>query len=392
VATNEIRVALFYSKKHILKNKNIFIFITLAIIFATASIILINGIVDGMIYRQVDNAVESSLGHLNIYPGEDDRFIEGLGIKEQRLDELKEVEAYSPRISASGVLSNKELSSPIVILGLDPTKESRVSKLLTKIISGTTLYPNDKDAILISSRLAEDLKINAGEKATVTFETGNVREYQVKGIVRTGNMDFDGSSIIMQMNEANRQLGIDNRASVILIKLSDKDLANSYKPILMQDLQVNNVKTWEDEVEFILRFSQGMRGFSVIISLVGLIAAGVSVGILIYINMIHKKRQIGIMKALGANDPFIFKIFIIEAMLFGVIGVSLGDALGYLAIKYFQANPFYDAVQQAWISARFNYNTLYTATIVCFSVTILSGIYPAIKASRVNIIRAIWGE
>jgi putative ABC transport system permease protein len=392
VATNEIRVALFYSKKHILKNKNIFIFITLAIIFATASIILINGIVDGMIYGQVDNAVESSLGHLNIYPGEDDRFIEGLGIKEQRLDELKEVEAYSPRISASGVLSNKELSSPIVILGLDPTKESRVSKLLTKIISGTTLYPNDKDAILISSRLAEDLKINAGEKATVTFETGNVREYQVKGIVRTGNMDFDGSSIIMQMNEANRQLGIDNRASVILIKLSDKDLANSYKPILMQDLQVNNVKTWEDEVEFILRFSQGMRGFSVIISLVGLIAAGVSVGILIYINMIHKKRQIGIMKALGANDPFIFKIFIIEAMLFGVIGVSLGDALGYLAIKYFQANPFYDAVQQAWISARFNYNTLYTATIVCFSVTILSGIYPAIKASRVNIIRAIWGE
>lgn len=392
MATNEIRVALFYSKKHILKNKNIFIFITLAIIFATASIILINGIVDGMIYGQVDNAVESSLGHLNIYPGEDDRFIEGLGIKEQRLDELKEVEAYSPRISASGVLSNKELSSPIVILGLDPTKESRVSKLLTKIISGTTLYPNDKDAILISSRLAEDLKINAGEKATVTFETGNVREYQVKGIVRTGNMDFDGSSIIMQMNEANRQLGIDNRASVILIKLSDKDLANSYKPILMQDLQVNNVKTWEDEVEFILRFSQGMRGFSVIISLVGLIAAGVSVGILIYINMIHKKRQIGIMKALGANDPFIFKIFIIEAMLFGVIGVSLGDALGYLAIKYFQANPFYDAVQQAWISARFNYNTLYTATIVCFSVTILSGIYPAIKASRVNIIRAIWGE
>jgi putative ABC transport system permease protein len=392
VATNEIRVALFYSKKHILKNKNIFIFITLAIIFATASIILINGIVDGMIYGQVDNAVESSLGHLNIYPDEDDRFIEGLGIKEQRLDELKDVEAYSSRISASGVLSNKELSSPVGILGLDPAKETHVSKLLTKIISGTTLDPNDKDAILISSRLAEDLKINAGDKATVTFETGNVREYQVKGIVRTGNMDFDGSSIIMQMNEVNRQLGIDNRASVILIKLSGKDMANSYKPILMQNLQVNNVKTWEDEVEFILRFSQGMRGFSVIISLVGLIAAGVSVGILIYINMIHKKRQIGIMKALGARDPFIFKIFIIEAMLFGVIGVSLGDGLGYLAIKYFQANPFYDAVQQSWISARFSYNTLYSATIVCFSVTILSGVYPAIKASRVNIIRAIWGE
>lgn len=392
MATNEIGVALFYSKKHILKNKNIFIFITLAIIFATASIIMINGIVDGIIYGQVDNMVESSLGHLNIYPGDNDRFIEGLGIKEKKLEEINDIVAFSPRISVSGIISNNELSSPVDIVGLDPKKENGVSKLLSKIISGTTLDPNDKDAILISSRLAENLKIYVGDKATVIFETGNAREYLVKGIVRTGNLDFDGSSIIMQMNEANRQLGIDNKASVILIKLSDKNLANSYKPTLIQALQVNNIKTWEDEVEFILRFSQGMKGFSVIISLVGLIAAGVSVGILIYINMIHKKRQIGIMKALGAKDPFIFKIFMIEAFLFGIIGVSLGDLLGYFAIKYFQVNPFYDAVQQTWIRARLNYNIMYIATFISFSVTMLSGAYPALKASRVNIIRAIWGE
>lgn len=115
-------------------------------------------------------------------------------------------------------------------------------------------------------------------------------------------------------------------------------------------------------------------------------------GIIIYINVIHKQRQIGIMKALGAKDSFVFKIFIMEAAIFGVIGVSIGDVLGYLAIKYTEAYPFYDAVMQAWISARFDYYLLYNATLVSFAVTILSGVYPAIKASRVNIIKAIWGE
>jgi len=388
---HEVHSVLFYSKKDIFKNRKIFIFITLAIIFATANIIFVNGLMDGMVSNDIDNTVESSIGHLNIYPKEDERFIDGIGIKEQRLKEMKEVEAYSPRLSASGVLSNKELSFPVVILGLDHEKEGRVTRLLEKLESGAAINSND-NAILVSSRLAEDLKLSAGDEATLAFETGNTREYRVKGIVRTGNLDFDSSAVIMPLNEANRQLGIDNKASVILIKLQNKEAADAYKPVLMQNLEVNNVKTWKEEIEFLLRFSEAWRSFARVISAVGLIAAAVSVGIIIYINVIHKKRQIGIMKALGAKDSFVFKIFIMEAALFGVIGVSIGDVLGYLAIKYTEAHPFYDAVEQAWISARFGYYLLYNATIVSFTVTILAGVYPAIKASRVDIIKAIWGR
>ncbi|CAG0972027.1 MAG: FtsX-like permease family protein [Candidatus Methanoperedens sp.] len=389
---HDVRAALFYSKKDIFKNRKIFIFITLAIVFATANIIFINGFMDGMILDLVDNTVESSSGHLNIYPKEDERFIDGLGIKEQRLEAIKEIEAYSPRISASGVLSYKELSEPIVILALDPSKENRVTKILEKLDRGTTLNSNDRNAILISYRLAEDLKLVVGDEASLAFESGEVRVYRVKGTIRTGNQDFDSSTVIIPLNEANRQLGIDNKASVILVRLSDKELADSYKPILIQNLQADNVKTWKEEIEYILRFSAAWRSFSSIIAVVGLIAAAISVGIIIYINVIHKKRQIGIMKALGAKDSFIFKVFIMEAVIFGLIGVSIGDVLGYLAVKYSEAHPFYDAVMQAMTSARFSNYLVYNATIISFTVTVLAGIYPAIKASRVDIIKAIWGE
>lgn len=388
----DINAALFYSRKDIFKNKKIFIFITLSIIFATANIIFVNGLMDGMIKDLVDNTVESSSGHLNVYPNKDERFINGLGIKEQRLATLKDIEAYSSRVSASGVLSNKELSSSIVILALDPEKESKVTKLLGKLDKGVAINSNDKNAILVPYRLAEDLRLDVGDEANLAFENGKVKVYNVKGIVRTGTSDFDSSTIIMPLNEANQQLAIDNSASVILIKLSDKDMADKYKPVLMQNLDVNDIKTWKEETEYLLSFASAWQSFSSVISAVGLIAAAISVGIVIYINVIHKTRQIGIMKAIGAKDAFIFTVFMMEAVLFGVIGVSIGDGLGYLAIKYLQAHPFYDAMMQTWISARFDYYLLYNATIVSFAVTILAGAYPAIRASRVEIIKSIWGE
>ncbi len=388
----DIRSALFYSKRDIFKNKKIFIFITLSIIFATANIIAINGLMDGMIYDFVDNTVESSMGHLNIYPDDNERFIDGLGVKEQRLDGLKEVEAYSPRLSASGVLSYKELSAPIVILALDPEKEKKVTELLQKLDRGAAINSNNKNAILVYYRLAEDLKLDVGDEADLAFENGKAKVYSVKGIVRTGDKDFDSATVIMPLIEANRQLAIDNSVSVILIRLSDKDMAVIFKPVLMRELEVNNVRTWEEETEFLLSFADAWKSFTAIISSVGLIAAAISVGIVIYINVLHKKRQIGIMKAIGATDSFIFTVFIIEAALFGLIGVSIGNVVGYFAIRYLEANPFYDAIMQTWISARFGYYLFYNATLISFSVTILAGVYPAIKASRVDIIKAIWGR
>ncbi|MCX9010488.1 MAG: FtsX-like permease family protein [Candidatus Methanoperedens sp.] len=388
----DVRSALFYSRKDLFKSRKVFIFITLSIIFATANIIVINGLIDGAIKNLVDNTVESSLGHLNIYPDDNDRFIKGIGIKEQRLAELKEVEAYSPRVSASGVLSNKELSTPVAILALDPDKERKVTKLLEKLIKGTAINSNDKNDIILSYRLAEDLKLNVGDEATLTFENMKVKVYNIKGIVRTGIADFDSSTVIVPLSEADQQLAIDNSASVILIKLSNKDMAGTYRMAIAKNLEVSNVKTWEEEAEYVLSFSDAWKGFSSTISAMGLIAAAISVGIVIYINVVHKTRQIGIMKAIGAKDGFIFTVFVMEALLFGVIGVTIGNGIGYLGVKYLETHPFYDALSQSWVGARFGYYLVYNATAVSFGATILAGVYPAIKASRVNIIEAIWGR
>ncbi|MFQ6072812.1 MAG: ABC transporter permease, partial [Methanosarcinales archaeon] len=390
-ARSNLRAVIFYARKDIFKDKKVFFFIVIAIIFATANLIIVNGFMDGMANDLIDNTVESSTGHLNIYPKEEDRFIEGLGLKEKKLKSIGEVVAYSPRLYSSGTISYKERSIAVDLIALDPSKEKRVTNILEKLDKGVAIDQNDKNDILISYRLAEDLNTEVGNSVEVVFESGKTKVYIVKGIVHTGLPEFDASTIIMTLEEANSQIEVNDKASIILVKLSDKNLADTYKQIIMQELGVFKVKTWTEEVEHIVNSMIAWKRFSDTVISVGLIAAAISVGVIVYINVIHKRRQIGIMKAIGANNSFIFMVFVLEAMLFGIIGVLGGDLLGYLGIKYFEKHPFWDAISRTWYSPRFYTYLLYDASIVSFAITIIAGIYPAIKASTINIIKAIWG-
>lgn len=210
---SELKAALFYARRDIVKNKKVFIFITAAIIFATANIIIVNGFMDGIANDLVSNSIETSIGHLNIYPGEDDRFIEGVGFKEKKLSSMDEVVAFSSRLYASGTLSFRDKATAVNIIALDATNEKRVTNLLEKLDRGNTLEANDRD-ILISFRLAEDMGADAGDDVQVVFENGASQTYRIKGITHTGSYELDVNTVFMAKAEANSRLGFDDKPSM----------------------------------------------------------------------------------------------------------------------------------------------------------------------------------
>lgn len=379
----------FYASKDIRKNRRAFVFIIAAIALSTANIIIINGFMDGMFDDLVERTIEISSGHLSIYPNGQDRYIEGLGIKEQKLEGIEGVVAYSSRITAGSAVSYKEKSKPIKVLALYPSKEKRVTTLLSKIDSGETLEVSDRNSILISYRVAEDLKAKAGEEATILFENGNTKVFRIKGILRTG-MDMDMNTVIINFEEAEEQLNLNNKASIILVKLSDIALSGQYKNKIIQQLGVQKVKDWKQEIESILRTREISREIGATINAVGLFASAVSVGVILYINILHKRRQIGIMKAVGMKDFQILSVYIIEALLLGTIGILIGGALGYASLNYMEAYPFYSPFIGT-VSPRFYPYLLYDASLVTILTVILAAAYPALVAGRMNIIKAIWG-
>ncbi|MCZ7399200.1 MAG: FtsX-like permease family protein [Candidatus Methanoperedens sp.] len=333
----------FYAVKDVKKNRRAFIFITIAIALSTANIIILNGMVYGMTDDLVERTIETSAAHISIYPNEKDKYIEGLGIKEQKLESMEEIIAYSPRLSSGGALSYREKSKTIKLLALEPSKENRVTTLLGKIDSGETLEANDRSSILVSYRVAEDLKAKVGEDATLVFENGNSKVYRIKGIMRSGTA-MDLNTVVINFDEAAEHLGLNNKASIVLVRLSDISFSGEYKNKITRELGVQKVKEWKQEVESILSTAETFGKISSVINAVGLFASAVSVGVIMYINILHKRRQIGVMKAIGMRDSQILSVYIFEAALIGIIGIIIGNALGYAGTKYLEAHPFTDPI------------------------------------------------
>ena len=379
----------FYAMKDVRKNSRAFIFITIAIALSTANIIILNGMVDGMTDDMVERTLETSAAHISIYPNDKDKYIEGLGIKERKLESMGEVIAYSPRLSSGGALSYREKSKTIKLLALEPQKENSVTMLLGKIDSGETLSASDRSGILVSYRIAQDLKAKPGDDATLVFENGVSKVYRIKGILRTGT-EMDLNTVVINFDEAAERLGLNNKASLVLVRLSDISFSGEYKSKITRELGVQKVKEWKQEVESILSTAETFRNISSVINAVGLFASAVSVGVILYINILYKRRQIGVMKAIGMRDSQILSVYIFEAILIGIIGILVGNTLGYAGTKYLEAHPFTDPVVGD-MAPRFYTYLLYDASLVVMLTVILASMYPALIAGRMNIIKAIWG-
>ncbi len=381
---------LFYARKDIEKNKKKFFFIIVTISLVGANMIILNGFMDGYVNDFLERTQETSTGHLNIYPKWGDQYIEGLGIKEQKIENVDGVFAYSPRLSVGGSLSYKEKSKPIKILALDPIKENKVTKLLSKLDSGETLDSNDMYSVLVTYRLADELKIKAGNYVTLVFEKGNSKIYLVKGILRTG-LEMDKNTVIMNFEEVTEQLDFNNKASLILVKLNDKAMVEEYKNILSQELSINKIKIWSEEIESVVSSMKSYREIIDTVNAIGLFVAAVTLGIILYINVLYTRREIGILKAIGMKDSQVLSVYLIESLLIGIIGIFIGSILGYLGIKYLEKHPFYDPIL-GFVSPHFYGYLIYDAAIVIFFTLMLAALYPVLIASKTNIIKAIWGD
>lgn len=377
---------LFYAMKEIKKNKKAFAFIIIAIALSTANIIVITGLLDGVNDNLIEKAIGTSSAHLSIYPNDMDRYIEGLGIKEKKMDGIQEIAAYSPRINAGGTISYEDKSKSIRIMALDPSKENKVTTILTKIDSGKTL--GNKNEILVSYRVANDLKMKVGDQASILFENGNTAVFKINGIMRTGT-SMDSNTVVMNFEDAQGHLGLNNKASIIMIKLFDKNQATQFKSRISQELGVQKVKDWKQEVESIIGTAQTFRGMADVINAVGLFASAVSVGVILYITVLYKRRQIGILKAIGLKESQVLSLYVIQAALIGSIGVVLGDVIGYAGTKFLEAHPFVDPVVGN-MAPKFYPYLIYDASVVSLIAVILASLYPAFLAARMNIIKAIW--
>jgi putative ABC transport system permease protein len=230
--------------------------------------------------------------------------------------------------------------------------------------------------------------VGIGQKVKIRFSNGIEKEYKVKGIVGSQGFGIVSQTVYMTKKEAERVLGIEDKASSILIKLIDRDNAANYKKFILDVGVPNaNVQTWAEASTFAEGINQTFGIVIVVTTFVAVIIVMSTISIVIFINTSRKKRIIGVLKAIGMQNNHIMIVFLAESMIFGIISTVVGMALVYTSVFYMNANPIHLPVGD--MRPVLETETAINAALILIISSLVAGYIPARMAAKQEILEMI---
>lgn len=286
-----------------------------------------------------------------------------------------------------------------VVLGIDPSAEKQVLTTYTLMMEGSWLDDGDTDKIVLSSALAggygtpsfSDLGgVKVGDKIQITYSNGYIRTYKVKGIYN----DMMGSfQTYITAKEAESVLGVYNDASQILVKVDSSHIPASQYQTRIQQLQPNlKLQNYNDLLGSVASFQQALSLISSIVSAISIAVAAITIFVLIYVNAISKKRQIGILKAIGIKQKIIVNSYIMQSLFYTVCGLVVGAVAVFGILDPLMiAHPIPIIEGLMYLSLAYSPVGV-SIGIICFLIAgYLAGRIPARMVAKKNILEAIWG-
>jgi len=368
---------------------------TIAVIFAitigivgTISTYSVN---NGMQDAFVGTVVDVQTGHLAILPDIGEDFIENSDSVVDRVSDLPFVVGVAPRIGGGMNVRSKTGHAGGMIIGIMYSKEEGTTTLTKKIKEGEFLDDDDGYELLMGSVLANDLEVGVSDDVTLTIEEKPYK-FNVKGIVSTGSFEYDGYAVFVSYKFAQELLNTTD-ATEILIRLVDRTNADGLLALVKRESTSTNVKTWEELSEGMASMISTLGIISSMTSFISILVAAIAISLIIYTTVKNRTRDIGILKGIGARNSMILNIFLIEAILIGVIGMALGTVMGLIIVDQMHKHPItitprsVELIIAPWITPQ----TVLITDLIMLITCIVGGVIPAIIASRTNIIKAIWG-
>jgi len=316
----------------------------------------------------------------------------------------------SPLIQKEGVLHAKDNNQPGWIRAVDPQTVGDVSTVpqslkLGSFDLGMQDYEGRKlPGIVLGRYLAESLFIfDVGEIVTLfsvpkelsLMPRFRAQQFVVTGLSEIGFYEYDKVFAYISLSEAQKLFNIPNGVTSIEVKLEDYNQADKIKPLIEEKLGGYPfvATTWFEQNKSLYSWMTYEKWlFTLILSLIIMVAAFNIVSSLVMIVM-EKTREIGILKSMGAASKGIMKIFLMEGIVVGILGTTIGSALAFALCYIQQTFGLVTLPPEVYIIEKLPMDMhLFDFAIVAIigtSLCLLASVYPAYKASRLTPVESI---
>ncbi len=361
-------------------------------------------------YTNMINAGASmGFGHVTIEPrgynqtpALDKRMLKTEQIREQVLT-MPGISDAVVRIMGQAMFASASKTVGGMFMAVDPAQESTEQNLLLRSLVQGQLFPQaDGRGVVIGNKMAEKLNLRIGKKLvyTTTDVSGEIVSEiaRVTGIFKTGVIEVDGAMVLLPINSVRTTLHYDSQdATLVSVIINDQRYSEKMRDKI--DAIVGNprreVLTWKQtQSELAGLITMDKSGNYIMQILIGLlIAAGILNTLLM--SVLERSREFGVMMAIGMSPKTLFKLVLVESFWLALIGLVLGIiiTIPWYAYLHYVGLDFSGAIGEDYsaggvlvdplIRIRLFKESIIAILAGIFSLTLLSGIYPAWRAGRI---------
>ena len=247
------------------------------------------------------------------------------------LEAMPAIAGVSPMVSGAGLALRGEATQAIALMGVDLDRYDRVVGLRSKVISGTArLAPGEA---IVGKELAADLGVRAGDRLTV--QTGLVSDsVRVTALVDLGVKDLNRRTVIVPLRAAQNLLGLPGGATSLDLTVKDVWSAQELASDLRQQFPYK-IESWQESNAQLVSALNAQSVSTALIRGVVLVVVVLGIASVLVVSVVQKRREIGILRAMGATRGQILRLFLVQGAVVGALGSALGIALAVLMIWLF---------------------------------------------------------
>ena len=290
------------------------------------------------------------------------------------------VEAVSPVVAGPGFAVRGTVSKSINLIGLDPQRYDAVIDVRNRLVHGRMVRGGAEATIGVE--LADGLGLSVGSKLRVQAAGGRTELFTVVGVFDLGNRDVNERWVLTPMRAGQTLLGHVGAITRIEVRLPDPFLANDVAAALAGRTGLE-AESWMQTNAQLLAVLRSQSSSSAMIQVFIILSVTIGIASVLVVSVVQKRRQIGILRAMGSSRGDIARIFLFQGGLLGVLGSVVGVALGAAIARLFQSVAV-DDTGEPLFPILLDAELMLTASTVAIITGLVAALLPALRAARLD--------
>jgi ABC-type lipoprotein release transport system permease subunit len=366
------------------------------------------GMSDGTYNRIIDMFTRNRLGHIQIHrEGYLDKpaiykTVDNYRQVGKKVGEVDGVLAWAPRLYSSGLVSVNDKSTGARVIGVNPIQENEATNFDKKIIEGRTFSDTAAHEAILGKGLANIL--DAGLKDTIVIVSqgadGSIANdlYEIVGLLESGDDMSDQTAFYLHIDDAQELLVLEGRVHELIIIAGNMERVERLTIAIRKALDDPGlaVASWK---EFAKSFYRAMKvdqegNWILLMIIIGIAAVGVLNTVLM--TVLERRREYGVLKAIGMRPGQIFRLVIEEVGIMSIFSIIIGFVIGLIANYIFSQTGIptamtftYGGIEFSRMYTEINARSFYMPGLAVFLSALIVSIFPALRAAHVPPARAM---